>query len=760
MSAGTAEVVIATKLFVPGARQEPVTRLRLHATLLRGMSRPLTLLVAPAGWGKSTLIAEWLRQSGIAAGWVSLDRGDGDAKRFWQYLLLAANRAVPGVANAALRRLEAAGSDVMRDVLPALVNEVAEQARDVVVVLDDYHLVTGAQVHGSVARLLERCPPQLHLLMSTRADPPLALSRLRVHGDLVEIRADQLRFTVEEAADLLGRALGVALAPDDVQRLVVRTEGWAAGLQLAALGLADRDNRSEFIERFTGADRHVVDYLGEEVLAPLPALLREFLLKTSTLNRICASLADTVTGRDDSAAVLDEIYRANLFLTPLDDERVWFRYHQLFRGILRHELTRVAPASVADLHRRAASWYAAAGDAAESVGHAIESGDSDLAVTMVAGAWLPEFNAGRLQTVRSWLDVLPVERIAGHVELSVAQVWLALDSGLLDDAETALTAAERSTPDDAHLQVLRALLTYKGGDVSGAAHRLDATGRMSGEPFLSTVRSLLTGVTALWMGHTDSAEVLLRVAADHALRDANRLAHIYAQGCLALLTVEHGDIAAAESLLRDAEAEVELTVSDAHFVAMFPALSRARLAAVGANWGDASLAAARAVDLAQRGAGRIEVAAALLTAAMIARRVDESGAERLAQARAVLAQCADAGPVVLAWLGTEQRVRPVAPAGARSVDRARTRHPPSTARADDAAGPGPLAVRHPEHTQDPPAGDIPEAGRGLSRVRSLSRAGARPAVMPRPRPTLSTKPGTTTLITSTAASHPATAYGK
>lgn len=668
MSAATAEVVIATKLFVPSARQQPVTRLRLHATLLTGLSRRLTLVVAPAGWGKTTLIAEWLRQRGIAAGWVSLDHGDEDAKLFWRYLLLAANRAAPGVATAALRRLEAAGSDVMRDVLPALVNGVAAQHSDVVVVLDDYHVVAGAQVHDSVATLLERCPPQLHLVMSTRADPPLALSRLRVHGDLVEIRADQLRFTVEEAADLLARALGGALSPNDVQRLVVRTEGWAAGLQLAALGLADRDDRSEFISRFTGADRHVIDYLGEEVLTQLPASLREFLLTTSMLNRVCASLADAVTGRDDSAAVLDQIYRANLFLTPLDDERIWFRYHQLFRGILRHELARVAPASVPELHRRAASWYAGADDASEAVGHAIDSGDADLAATMVAGAWLPEFNAGHLQTVRSWLGALPALRIAGDVALSTAQVWLALDEGLLDEAESALVAAERSTPDDAHLQVLRALLTYKAGDVSGAAQRLDATGQMPGEPFLSTVHSLLSGITGLWMGQTDRADVRLRVAAEHALRDANRLAHIYAQGCLALLAVQSGDVAMADALLRDVDAEVESSVSDAHFVAMFPALARARLAAVAANWPEASGAAASAVDLAQRGAGRIEVAAALLTAAMISRRAGESGTERLGEARAMLAQCPDAGPVVLAWLGTEQRARTPTPPGAGAAE--------------------------------------------------------------------------------------------
>jgi LuxR family maltose regulon positive regulatory protein len=659
--------VIATKLFVPSARQQPVPRPRLHERLEAGLHVPLTLVVAPAGWGKSTLISEWLRQSDLAAGWVSLDRFDDDAHRFWQYLLLAADRAAPGVAASALRRLEAAGSDVVRDVLPVFVNDVAARPDRVVVVLDDFHLVGGPQVHESTATLLERCPPPLHLIMSTRADPPLALSRLRLHGDLVEIRADHLRFTAGEAAQLLAQALGAALDSADVERLVIRTEGWAAGLQLAAIGLAERTDRSEFISRFTGADRHLVDYLGEEVLAHLRETLREFVLQTSMLNRMCAPLADAVTGRADSAALLDEIYRANLFLTPLDDEQVWFRYHQLFRGILLHELARVAPSAGAELHRRAAGWYAEVGDTGEAVDHAIESKDADLAGRMIADGWLREFNAGHLQTVRRWLDALPAERIAGNVQLSRAQVWMALDAGRLDDAESALAAAEQRALDDAHLRVLRTLLTYKIGDISAAGRMLAAGEPASGEPFVSTVHSLLAGVTALWSGDIDHADVLLRVAAERALKNENRLAHIYAQGCVALVAVEKADLAAAESVLADAEVEVASTVSDAHFVAMFPALARARLQATKAMWDGARASATSAVDLAQRGAGRIEVAAALLTAAAITRGLGDSSADLLAEARAVLAQCADPGPAVLGWLNAEQRAHTAAPVTAGAV---------------------------------------------------------------------------------------------
>ena len=368
---------------------------------------PLTLVVAPAGWGKTTVVAEWLRNDDITAGWVSLDAGDDDAKRFWRYLLLAANQASREVGTTALRRLAGAGADVLRDVLPSFINDLAALSEDLLVVLEDYHLVSNPEVHDSLAALLNRGPPQLHLVLITRADPALPLSRLRVRGDLVEVRADQLRFTVEEAAGLLNGTLGLTLSSHDVQRLVQRTEGWAAGLQLAALRLADRTDRSEFIERFTGADRHVVDYLGEEVLHNQPQHIRDFLLQTSVVNRLCAPLCGALTERNDSAELLDEIYRANLFLTPLDDANAWFRYHHLFRGILRHELARTLPEQPPVLHRRAAMWFAAAGDLAEAIGHALESADTELAAGLVAQGWQQHFNAGQMRTVQMWLDALP-----------------------------------------------------------------------------------------------------------------------------------------------------------------------------------------------------------------------------------------------------------------------------------------------------------------------------------------------------------------
>ncbi len=673
-TAGAAEVVIATKLFRPNLRHQTVQRTRLHDVLRQGRTLPLTLIGAPAGWGKSTLVADWLRQERIAAGWLSLDAGDDDPKRFWRYLLLAADQAGAAAGAIALRRLDAAGSDVLRDVLPAFVNELTSSRDPVVLVLDDYHLITSAQVHTSVATLLDRCPPQLHLVLITRADPPLQLSRLRVRGDLAELRAEQLRFSADEAMEFFNERLETKLSERDVHRLLARTEGWAAGLQFAALRLRDRADPSAFIERFTGADWHIVSYLGEEVLASQPPRVREFLLLTSVLNRMCAPLCDALTGRADGAELINDIHRANLFLIPLDDERRWFRYHHLFGGLLRHELIRTAPEQPPALHKRAAQWYADNGDAAEAIGHAVAAGDNSLSRLLVATHWRQHFNAGQLETVRRWLDALPAELVAADASLSAARVWIALDTGRLEEAAAALDAAESSGQPDTQLMVLRALHMYKAGDVGGAAGRLQEISPSADDLFIATVHRLIQGISSMWLGDAGRARELLAEAARRAQGDDNRLAYIYAQGCQALMAANRGDLALADSLVLDAQSAVAETTSDLHFVAMFPRLAEARLAAQRADWAVAERAAAAAVELGRRGAGRVELGAALLIAAAVSRASPPGAAMRdpgpglaahggigsdsgalVAEARGMLRHSPDPGPVVTGWLAAEQR---------------------------------------------------------------------------------------------------------
>jgi len=409
--------------------------------------------------------------------------------------------------------------------------------------------------------------------------------------------------------------------------------------------------------------------------------VRDFLLVTSVLNRMCAPLCDALTGRADAAELISEIHRANLFLIPLDDERRWFRYHHLFGGLLRHELARTAPEQPAVLHRRAAQWYADHGDAAEAIGHAFASGDDSLSRRLVAAHWRQPFNAGQLETVRMWLDALPAELVAADASLSAARAWVALDTGRLEEVAAALDAAETSGQPDTHLMVLRALHLYKTGDVGGAAGRLREIALSADDPFVATVHRLVQGIASMWLGDADRAGELLAEAARRAEGDGNGLAYIYAEGCLALLAVNRGDLALAGSLMLDAESAVGQTLSDSHFVVMFPALAGARLSLKRADWAGARRAAAAAVELGRRGAGRVELAAALLTAAAVGRtcpplaaadrrnHADLAAADAapvvidpgalIGEARGILRHCADPGPLVSTWLAEEQHAEAV-----------------------------------------------------------------------------------------------------
>ena len=620
MTAGTAEVVITTKLFRPGLRQQTVERKRLHDLLREGRTLPLTLVVAPAGWGKSTIVADWLARDDVTAGWVSLDGGDNDPKRFWRYLLLAAGQAGSAAGAAALRRLDAAGSDVLRDVLPAFVNELASAEAPLVLVLDDYHLVTSAQVHATVATLLDRSPPQLHLMLITRADPPLPLSRLRVRGDLAELRADDLRFSAAEAVEFFSSRLGSRCCPSRTcsgcwrgPRDGPRGCNWP--LCGCATGRTVRISSSGSPAR-TGTSSTTSARRCWPLSPPRSATSCWRPRSSTACARRCATRSPE---RADGAGLISEIYRANLFLVPLDDEHRWFRYHHLFGGLLRHELARTAPDRPSVLHRRAAQWYADHGDAAEAIGHAIASGDGSLSGRLVAAHWRQPFNAGQLETVRMWLDALPAELVSADASLSAARVWVALDTGRLEEVGAALDAAETSVPPDTQLMVLRALQMYKAGDVGGAAARLREISPSADDPFIATVHRLVQGISWMWLGDTGRAGELLVEAARRAEGDGNRLAYIYAEGCRALLAVNRGDLALADSLVADAESAVGQTLSDSHFVAMFPALARARLGIERADWAGARHAAGAAVELGRRGAGRVELAAALLTAAKASR---------------------------------------------------------------------------------------------------------------------------------------------
>jgi LuxR family maltose regulon positive regulatory protein len=439
--------LLETKLFVPRLRRGLVTRPRLIERMNRGTESRLTLVSAPPGFGKTTLVAAWLAAApaeGRSVAWLSLDPGDNEAAPFWTSVVAALQTAVPGVGARALALLQAPGPPPVETVLAVLLNELGALPAEVVLVLDDYHVIDAHDIHDAMAYLLEHLPPQVHLVLTTRADPPLPLARLRARGELVEIRAADLRFTPDEAAAYLTDTMGLELAGGDVAALEGRTEGWIAALQLAALSIQGRDDVGGFIAGFAGDDRYIVDYLVEEVLARQPEAVRTFLLETSILDRLTGPLCDAVTGEAGGRPMLEALDRANLFLVPLDDRRRWYRYHQLFADVLRTRLVDERSDRVPVLHRRACAWYEAHGDRAEAIRHAMAGGDVERAADLVELAIPVAFDAYQGATVRRWLEALPDELIRARPVLSVGYAATLMIGGRVEDGvEERLRDAER-----------------------------------------------------------------------------------------------------------------------------------------------------------------------------------------------------------------------------------------------------------------------------------------------------------------------------
>ncbi|HEU5430398.1 MAG TPA: hypothetical protein VFU81_01980, partial [Thermomicrobiales bacterium] len=376
------DAILATKLFIPQPRPDVVMRPRLDAALDGIVRHKLTLLAAPAGFGKTTALGAWrATPAGGAAplAWVSLDAGDNDPARFWSYVATALEALHAGSGEPALAGLRAPQAPPAETILVGIVNALADLDRDAVLVLDDYHAIETAAIHAALAFLLAHLPPRLHLVVASRFDPPLPLARLRAAGALLELRSNELRFTPAETARLLVDSLGLDLAPEDVSALAGRTEGWAAALQLAALSLRGRADAHASIAAFAGSHRYLVDYLGDEVLARQSAETQRFLLEVAILDRLCGPLCDAVIERADGQAMLEWLERANLFIDPLDDERRWYRFHHLFGEFLRARAIALLPERLPALHARASLWLAQAGMTPEAIAHALAAGDIEEA---------------------------------------------------------------------------------------------------------------------------------------------------------------------------------------------------------------------------------------------------------------------------------------------------------------------------------------------------------------------------------------------
>jgi LuxR family transcriptional regulator, maltose regulon positive regulatory protein len=453
--------ILATKLFVPRLQDNRIPRQRLIERLDEGFERKLTLISAPAGFGKTTLLAEWIHEKAGGSGqkeeesafsllpsafaWLSLDENDNDPTLFLAYLVAALQTVDETLGETAVSLLQSSQPPSPQLVMGSIINDLASRQERLVLTLDDYHVIENKVIHEALTYLLDHQPPALHLALTSRADPPLPLSRLRVRQQMTEIRAADLRFTHEEAAAFLHQVWQINLSPNHVAALEQRTEGWIAGLQLAALSLERLQSEAEvtdFVDAFTGSHRYILDYLVDEVLQQQSPEVQTFLLHSSILERLCANLCQAVLETADAQTMLEQLEAANLFLIPLDGRRHWFRYHHLFADLLRHRLKQTRPDLLPALHRRASQWFEAQGDRDEAIKHAITAGDVQRAADLLESVRWQAHSRGQIVTLQRWLDMLPGEIVDQNGTLAMGRVWIYLYSGRIAEAEAYLARVE------------------------------------------------------------------------------------------------------------------------------------------------------------------------------------------------------------------------------------------------------------------------------------------------------------------------------
>jgi LuxR family maltose regulon positive regulatory protein len=460
--------ILATKLFLPQTQHKLVPRPQLIERLDAALTYPVTLISAPAGSGKTSALRTWVARHEATIAWLALDPEDNDPTRFWTYVIAALQQLQPGLAkqtHAALQAQERQPHS-FEPLLTMLLNELvavpdsrpsqatnAEQApfrEDIALILDDYHVIDNPAIHTGIAFLVDHLPMHLHVLIASRSDPPLPLARRRASNQLYEIRFDDLRFTAEEVALFLNRVMELDLTTDDVAALAARTEGWIAGLQLAALSLqgCDAEAKRRFVAAFSGSQRYILDYLVEEVFNRQPEHTRQFLLRTSVLDYMLGSLCNTLTGHDDGQAMLEALERANLFVEPMAEDRRWYRYHHLFAEVLRLRLQRAEPELVPILHRKAAIWYKANNLIDDAMHHALEEGDAEWIADLIEQYVEETLQRGEGETLRRWLAAVPAEVVRKRPRLILAQALVALNVGQLDLAEALLDEAAPPAPSE------------------------------------------------------------------------------------------------------------------------------------------------------------------------------------------------------------------------------------------------------------------------------------------------------------------------
>jgi LuxR family maltose regulon positive regulatory protein len=657
-------VLLRTKLRPPTAGTGRIARPRLTEALEEATTRRLLLVSAPAGFGKTALVSDWAHEEhpGRRVAWVGLDEGDNDPFRFWTYVLEVLRQVEPGLEESLTGHKAAASEQTLTEfVLPRLLNVLDDVDFDLVLVLDDLHVVSHPVCHRTLEFVFEHLPAHVHLCLLTRMDPPLPLSRLRVRGELAEIRSADLAFTLEEAGDLLDRVMTLGLDDTQVERLWRLTEGWPAALYLAGLSIRSGSDTDAFIASFERGHRHVFDFLGSEVLRQLPASTREFLIQTSVLRKLSAPLCDEVCDRTDSAAVITEVEKANLFLVPLDEQRDWYRYHQLFAGLLQLDLRMQAPESIPLLHRRAARWFERSGDVEEAIHHSIEGDDLSRATQLIVDHWLRFERSGHAVTVDRWLASMPSETVEANPTLGVIAAWVGGKLGAprrrvvqwLEMAERVrddVPPIPGSFPVPFAIPLARAINCFGdvGRSLEAARGALAALDESAGEEWVA-IGEVTLGRCLFYAGDVDEARRVLTHLLQHLPPPGEQPnCAINAWALMSLL-----DDADGESDLAADEARRAFDVAESHGLRLDPLTDVAHLALARADRRAGHLAEAETlltelVTITQHAGYMVPRGHALLELAVV--QHDRGGVDEarlsLQRAREVVRSCEDPGQLL------------------------------------------------------------------------------------------------------------------
>jgi LuxR family transcriptional regulator, maltose regulon positive regulatory protein len=561
--------LLTTKLYIPPSRPNLVPRPRLIEQLNAGLhlGRKLTLISAPAGFGKTTLLSEWIAscerlEPVVRFAWVSLDQGDNDLARFWAYFIAALQSIHADIGEAALAMFRSPKPPPVEAFLTGLINEItAAKLGPFVLVLDDYHLIKTQSIHDALAFLLDHLPPQMHLVVATRADPPLPIARLRGRGQLTELRLTDLRFTLDEATEFLNQVTGLGLATDDVATLAFRTEGWIAGLQMASLAMQarismqGREDTASFINAFRGSDRYILDYLVEEVLQRQSDTVQAFLLQTSVLDRLTGPLCDAITGQGDGQTTLETLERANLFIVPLDNERQWYRYHRLFADLLRQRLLQSQPDQVSTLHRRASEWHEQNGFMGEAIEHALSAEDLERAAHLVEQAAEATLMRSEAATLLRWVDALPDELVRARPTLCLFHAWALLLGGRpIEQVESRLQNVDKDADLAGKAASLRAFVAIFQGQVERAVELSQEAMEQLAEDdlFLRSIATWMLAISDMMDGDLVGGTQTLGEIAKKSQEAGNVMIAVMTTCTLAEMHMTQGQLGQAQAVYHQA----------------------------------------------------------------------------------------------------------------------------------------------------------------------------------------------------------------